>query len=165
MDNINLLVYKMLKVREISMVIHTWRRLHSYNDVGFISNISSILEFISKDLNSQSTTFNTSHKLFVKLKELVDMVNSSKRKVFFGLFNDADSLGMISRHGASKHGNGELREYNQVSSKHIKEIEVIRENMLKGIMPNEREFKHMYNVWHLTTSLIVFLWFATKKVN
>ncbi len=42
-------------------------------------------------------------------------------------------------------------------------MKVIRDRMLKGIIPNQREIQYMPNVWHYTPSLIVTIWFRLKK--
>jgi len=158
-SNTNLLIYKMLKIREVSMVMHTWRKLNSYNKADFIGNVSNLLEFIVKDFRVNSATFDTSKTEYQLLSQLLNMVHNSKRPVYFGLFNSAPLLGFASRHGA------ELLEYNTLSTNSNMDIQLIRDNMINKIIPNQNEIRYLYNVWHLTASLAVTLWFRLKKYN
>ena len=157
--NFNLLIYKMLKSREVSMVMHTWRKLNSYDRTDYLGNVSNLLEFIIKDWELNPETFNSSMPEFQSLKDLHALVKNSKRPVYFGLFNSAKLLGFISRHGS------QLIDYDKLSESNVLDIETIRANMANKIIPNQQEIHHMFNVWHLTTSLAVSLWFRLKIVK
>ncbi|MED4017023.1 hypothetical protein [Sutcliffiella cohnii] len=159
-SNSNLVVYKMLINREISMVMHTWRKLNSYNNGDFISNISSILEFITKDLKQNSDKFNKESNHYSKLKNLLEEVNenSKSKKYFFGIFNDAENLGFLSRHGKV------LLDFKSFNVREGRTIyEIITEMKEDRCIPNENELNYLFNIWHYTTSLIVLLWSTIRK--
>lgn len=157
-NNITLLTYKMLKIKEVGMVMHTWRKLNSYARTDFIDNINNILEFVKNDVESNTDTFDTESENFSILKELIRITAHSKRQLYFGLFNSTDLLGFVSRHGSNN-----LVDYHQLSTNTELKMTVIKENMSNGIIPNQKEIQHMFNVWHYTTSLAVTLWFRLKK--
>lgn len=159
-NNFSLLTYKMLKVNEVGMVMHTWRKLNSYNNSDFINNVSNILEFIEKDLGKNINTFNTQIGELPFLQNLIKLVSKTRREFYFGLFNNSELLGFLSRHGSKS-----LINYNKMSNNTELKMKVIRDRMLKGIIPNQREIQYMLNVWHYTTSLIVTIWFRLKKTN
>ncbi|MFP7414345.1 hypothetical protein [Priestia filamentosa] len=159
--NCELVVHKMLKSSEVGMIMHTWRKLNSYNRSDLMSNVSNILEFIAKDVknNKDSFSFDVLPKDFEMLEELIDIVTNSRRKrgLYFGLFNSSDLWGTLSRHGSKN-----LTNYKAISTNTSLKIEDIRDNMMNGIIPNEEELRYMTNVWHYTTSIIVSLWFRLK---
>lgn len=158
--NTDLLINKMLSIREVAMVMHTWRKLNSYRDANIINNISSILEFIKKDVENNKRSFATDREEFAVLENLIHIANRSKRPLYFGLFNSANHFGFFSRHGSHS-----LTAFNKISKDTTKDIETIRNNMDQGIIPNNEEIKHMFDVWHYTTSLIVTYWFRVKIVD
>ncbi|WP_144634169.1 hypothetical protein [Priestia megaterium] len=158
--NTSLVVYKMLKISEVGMVMHTWRKLNSYNRSDFINNVSNILEFIKKDLETNKNSFSTHLKDFPILEQLINMVCFSKRPLYFGLFNSADLFGFLSRHGSQK-----LVNYQKLSGNTELKMKTIKKNMTQGIIPNQDEVRYMFNVWHYTTSLIVTLWFRLKTTK
>lgn len=156
--NLNLLVNKMIRNREVGMVMHTWRKLLSYDRADFISNISNILEFIKKDLQENEDTFDMNNDEFVRLKELINYVSVSKRQLFFGIFNSSNLLGFLSRHGPKR-----LIDFEKINDTDaLYDIKKIRENMNLKIIPTRYDINHMFNYWHYTTSLIVSLWFRLK---
>lgn len=157
--NINLLVYKMIKNREVSMVMHTWRKLNSYDKSDFILNISNILEFIENDLLVNRDSFNTAMPEFCKLEDFVKLVSKKPtRKYYFGLFNSSDLFGFFSRHGSKR-----LLEYESVSDNKQLSIDQIMDGMSKNKIPNQNEIHYLFNFWHITTSIIVTLWFRVKN--
>lgn len=86
----------MLKVNEVGMVMHTWRKLNSYNNSDFINNVSNILEFIEKDLGKNINTFNTQIGELPFLQNLIKLVSKTRREFYFGLFNNSELLGFLS---------------------------------------------------------------------
>ncbi len=159
-SNKNLLIYKMLKNREIAMVMHTWRKLNSYNNADFIVNISNILEYIKEDLEKNRSLFDQTLPAFKLLEDLIHLVHKTKRLLFFGIFNNSNIFGFFSRHGSSH-----LVNYNKINQKTNLNLNSILKNMNGGIMPNNEELRYMFNIWHLTTSLIVSNWFISRKIE
>lgn len=164
------LILKMATNREIGMVMHNWRKLNNYNEVQFISTTSKILEFIVADLQKNSDGFRKDVH-FEKLQSLISLVseNTKERKHFFGLFNEAEKLGFISRHGTST-DKKKLKEelhlfvYEGISTTNPQNVSDIRNRMFEDkILPNGSELNYLYDVWHYTTSLIVMLWFLGRK--
>lgn len=158
--NFDMLVYKMLKNREVSMVMHTWRKLNSYSRPDFIANISNILEFIENDLKKNKKSFAPDREEFVRLESFIKMVCKTSRPYYFGLFNSSDLLGFFSRHGSNH-----LLDYEKISTEKGLSLKNIKKNMESKIVPNQEEIQLLFNFWHITTSIIVTLWFRTKKQN
>lgn len=141
------------------MVMHTWRKLNSYNKTDYISIISNIIEFIEKDIKNNRVTFKTDEEEFAALNYLLELVRGKKKsRYFFGLLNNAELFGFFSRHGSK-----ELVDYKKLSTNELLDVEIIRENMLNQIMPQQNEIKYLFNIWHYTTSLIVTIWFRLKQ--
>lgn len=164
------LIIKMASNHELGMVMHNWRKLNNYSDVQFISTVSKILEFIKADLQKNSGKFRKNEDYY-KLKELIALVSVKERKHFFGLFNEAEKLGFISRHGTSTdkkklEEEAHLFVYNSLSDKKPSDIAEIRHRMFEHkILPNGSELNYSYDIWHYTTSLIVLLWFLGGKTK
>ncbi|OKL35494.1 hypothetical protein BLL40_15155 [Domibacillus mangrovi] len=162
-------ITKMLTHREIGMVMHTWRKLNNYSSIDFIANVSKILEFIRADLIKNEDKFGNSEDHFIKLEKLIKLVSDKERRLFFGMFNDAERLGFISRHGTSvdkKKLQEEMHliDYISISDKEPNTVAEIRESMMKDhIIPNASELAYVYDFWHYTTSLIVTLWFVSRR--
>ncbi|MCG7344358.1 hypothetical protein MHZ92_09445 [Sporosarcina sp. ACRSL] len=162
------LIIKMASNPELGMVMHNWRKLNNYSDVQFISTASKILEFIKADVQKNSSKFRKDSG-FDKLIELLDLVSNKERKHFFGLFNEAEKLGFISRHGTSTdkkklEEESHLFVYKSISKNNPEDIVEIRNRMFKHrILPNGAELNYLYDVWHYTTSIIVLLWFLGRK--
>ncbi|MFS0891049.1 hypothetical protein [Peribacillus frigoritolerans] len=157
LQNFNFLIYRMLQKREISMVMYEWTNIVSYTQPDFVKRISTILELITNDVKKNKKVYlsvDTIAKERDSLFDLLDNVNKKWRKYFFGIFNASDLLGLYSRHGSN--GLSQFTSFSKQNNLGIQEIyEDWKEN---NIIPNNENFKHLFNIWHLTTTIIVFTW-------
>lgn len=161
LSNYDFVVYRMLQKREIGMVMYEWTNITAYNQPDFIKRISNIIELITKDIKRNREVYlsvDTIKQERDVLLNFVDKINDSQaggyRKYFFGIFNASDLLGLYSRHGTKA-----LNKFESFNEQKGLTLDEIYQNwMEKSILPNNDDFKFLFNIWHLATTFIVFSW-------
>lgn len=154
-----------LEKSEISSVLYEWAHINSINQADFVKRISNILELIKNDLHRNKEIYDT----ITKGKDIKDCVyslnnmiqsNTSKRNVFFGIFNASNLLGPYSRHFSA-----ELIKIQGINNTSDRLEQVLRDWKEKAILPSNEHFKKLFNCWYVTTAILLINWLRLTHLD